>query len=122
MIRIRRAYEDAAADDGTRVLVDRLWPRGVSKERMAIAFWAKEVAPSTELRQWFGHDPARWEDFQRRYGEELAANPAAWGPILDAARSGDVALVYGAKDEQHNDAVVLQRFLQARLDAYVSGS
>lgn len=122
MIRIKRAYEDAAPDDGTRVLVDRLWPRGVSKERMAIAFWAKEVAPSTELRQWFGHDPARWEDFQRRYGEELAGNPAAWQPLLDAARSGDVTLVYGAKGEQHNDAVVLQRFLQDRLDADVSGS
>lgn len=117
MIRIKRAYEDAAAEDGTRVLVDRLWPRGVSKERIRIAFWAKDVAPSAALRAWFGHDPARWDAFQRRYVAELTANPAAWQPILDATRLGDVTLVYGAKDTAHNDAVVLQRFLQARLAA-----
>ncbi|MGC4191715.1 MAG: DUF488 domain-containing protein [Thermomicrobiales bacterium] len=118
MIRIKRAYDDGSPDDGTRVLVDRLWPRGVSKERIRIAFWEKDVAPSTALRQWFGHDPARWDEFQRRYVAELVANPEAWRPILDAARSEDVTLVYGAKDTEHNDAVVLQRFLQNRLDGH----
>lgn len=117
MIRIKRAYDAASPSDGTRILVDRLWPRGVSKERIAIASWAKDVAPSTDLRRWFGHDPARWDEFQTRYIAELADNPAAWQPILDAAGSGDVTLIYGAKDEQHNEAVVLQRFLQQKLDA-----
>ena len=115
MIRIKRAYDEVSPDDGTRVLVDRLWPRGVSKERIRIAFWERDVAPSTDLRQWFGHDPARWDAFRQRYEAELAANPAAWKPILDAARAGDVTLVYGAKDTEHNDAVVLQGFLQARI-------
>lgn len=112
MIRIKRAYEDVSSDDGTRVLVDRLWPRGVSKERIQIAFWEKDVAPSTELRKWFGHDPVRWDEFQQRYVAELDANPSAWAPILAAMRTGDVTLVYGAKDTEHNEAVVLQRFLQ----------
>jgi uncharacterized protein YeaO (DUF488 family) len=116
MIRIKRAYDEASPDDGTRVLVDRLWPRGVSKERIRIAFWEKDAAPSADLRRWFGHDPARWDEFQTRYTAELDANRAAWEPILDAARNGDVTLVYGAKDEEHNDAVVLQRYLQSRLD------
>lgn len=115
MIRIKRAYADVASEDGTRVLVDRLWPRGVSKERLQLAFWEKDVAPSTDLRKWFGHDPARWDEFQRRYVAELEANETAWKPILDAARAGDVTLIYGARDTEHNEAVVLQHFLQDRL-------
>ena len=99
------------------MLVDRLWPRGVSKVRIQIASWAKDVAPSTDLRKWFGHDPARWDGFQQRYEAELQANASAWTPILDAARAGDVTLIYGARDTEHNEAVVLQRFLQNRLGA-----
>ncbi|MGC4108034.1 MAG: DUF488 family protein [Thermomicrobiales bacterium] len=121
MIRIKRAYEAASTDDGTRVLVDRLWPRGVSKERIAIAAWAKDVAPSTALREWFGHDVTRWDSFCQRYEAELAANAAAWMPLLEDARAGTLTLVYGARDTEHNDAVVLRRFLQARLDDGVSG-
>jgi uncharacterized protein YeaO (DUF488 family) len=92
-----------------------LWPRGLSKDAVRLDAWLKDVAPSTELRRWFGHDPAKWEGFQRRYRRELAARPAALVPLLDAARAGPVTLVYGAKDERHNDAVVLKAVLDERL-------
>ena len=115
MIRLKRAYEAPDAADGARYLVDRLWPRGVTKDALQIAGWPKDVAPSTELRPWFGHDPAKWDEFRRRYAAELAANPVAWQPLLAAARAGTLTLVYSAKDTRHNDAVVLKVFLEERL-------
>jgi len=115
MIKIKRAYEDVSPDDGVRFLVDRLWPRGVSKEALQIKAWVKDVAPSAELRKWFGHDPAKWAEFQRRYGAELKSKPETWQPLQDAARQGTVTLVYGAKDTEHNDAVVLKSFLESKL-------
>ena len=112
-ISIKRAYEDASPDDGYRVLVDRVWPRGRTRASLAIAEWAKNLAPSTVLRRWFAHDPKRWEVFQERYRKELAS-PAQLGRmrlVLDAAGKGPVTLVYGAKDETHNQAVVLRAVL-----------
>ena len=114
-IRLRRAYETPTPADGRRILVDRLWPRGVSKGAIHIDTWAKDVGPSTELRKWFGHDPAKWTEFERRYREELAANSSALTLVLEAARSGTVTLVYGARDEQHNEAVVLKAVLDDML-------
>ncbi len=112
MIRIKRAYEPASDTDGTRILVDRLWPRGISKERAKIDRWAKELAPSTALRQWFGHDPARWSEFQKRYKKELQASGEALREIARLAQRGTVTFVFGARDEQHNEAVVLQDVVQ----------
>ena len=110
-VRIKRAYEPPAPDDGTRILIDRLWPRGVKKENLPLAQWAKELAPSTALRKWFGHDVARWEEFQQRYAEELKSH----GELLDAlrtlARKGTLTLVYAAHDEVHNNAVVVREIL-----------
>ncbi len=115
MIRIKRAYEPPAPGDGRRYLVDRLWPRGVARESLALDGWLKDVAPADELRRWFGHDPARWPEFQRRYQRELdAASPELIQPLLAAAAAGDVTLVYGARDAEHNNAVVLRDYLQAR--------
>ncbi len=110
-LRLKRAYEPAEPDDGTRILVDRLWPRGVSKAKAALDDWIKEIAPSTGLRKWFGHDPARWSEFQRRYRAELREQSAALDRIRDLAKTGVVTLVYSAHDEQHNDAVVLRAVL-----------
>ena len=110
-IPIKRAYEPASPEDGQRVLVDRLWPRGLSKERAAIDLWLKEIAPSTGLRQWFGHEPQRWEEFQRRYHAELDANGEVVGQLREVIRAGKTTLIYGAKDEAHNDAVVLAAYL-----------
>lgn len=110
-LRLKRAYEPAESDDGARILVDRLWPRGVSKEKAALDDWIKAVAPSTELRKWFGHDPARWAEFQQRYRAELRAQPQALDQIRALAAKGVVTLVYSAHDEQHNDAVVLRAVL-----------
>ena len=115
MIRTKRVYAPADPADGARYLVERLWPRGVSKEAAQLNGWAKEVAPSTELRRWFGHDPARWAEFQHRYTAELDSAPAAWAPLLVAARAGDLTLVYSARDEAHNSAVALQAYLEDRL-------
>lgn len=113
-VRLKRAYEAADARDGTRVLIDRLWPRGVSKQAAALDLWLKELAPSTELRQWFGHDAARWAEFQLRYAEELRGHPDAFEQLRDLARQGTVTLVYAARDERHNDAVVLRDLLLGR--------
>ena len=110
-ILLKRAYDPPASGDGFRILVDRLWPRGISKATAHIDLWLKEVAPSTELRQWFGHDPAKWSEFQSRYGHELARNAEAIQTILAHARKGTVTLVFGAKDVEHNDAVVLKAHL-----------
>jgi uncharacterized protein YeaO (DUF488 family) len=114
-ISIKRAYEDAAPADGYRVLVDRVWPRGRSRASLALAEWAKDLAPSTKLRQWFGHDPKRWETFQDRYRSELAspAQRARMRLLLDAAGKGPLTLVYSAKDEERNQAVVLRDVLSA---------
>ena len=112
-IRLKRAYTAAADEDGTRVLVDRLWPRGVSKEKARLDLWLKAIAPSTELRKWFNHDPAKWREFRQRYTQELEDNPEAVKRLLDLADAGRVTLIYGAKDEMHNEAVVLKEYLEA---------
>ena len=114
MICIKRAYESRARTDGRRILVERLWPRGMKKEALQADAWLKEVAPSTRLRQWFGHREERWEEFRRRYQRELIANPQAWGPILDAGKQGTVTLLYSAHDVLHNGALVLRDFLTQR--------
>ncbi|HEY7794710.1 MAG TPA: DUF488 family protein [Gaiellaceae bacterium] len=111
-VRLKRAYVPAAASDGYRVLVDRLWPRGVSRERARLDEWARELAPSTELRRWFAHDPARFEEFRRRYVEELKAQAPKLDELRRRARAGTVTLVYGARDTEHNDAVVLAELLR----------
>jgi len=111
-ISIKRAYVTPAPEDGFRILVDRLWPRGLSKERARIDLWLKDIAPSAALRKWFGHDPVKWQEFRRRYREELRQNPECLATIKKQARNAPVTLVYGAKDEQHNDAVVLLDFLK----------
>ena len=110
-VQLKRAYEPPAASDGTRVLIDRLWPRGVRKQDAALDLWLKELGPSTELRQWFGHDPARWDEFCARYTAELAQKPDLMAQLHELARDGVLTLVYSARDEQHNDAVVLRRLL-----------
>ena len=97
------------------MLVDRLWPRGVRKEKLELAGWLKEVAPGDALRKWFKHDPAKWSEFQRRYAAELERNPQAWQPILEAARKGRVTLLFAAKDAEHNNAVALKAFLERKL-------
>lgn len=114
MIRIKRTYEPSTRGDGRRILVERLWPRGMKKEALAADAWMKEVAPSTELRKWFDHRAERWEEFRRRYREELNANPGGWEPILDAGGRGTVTLLYSAHDVLHNGAVVLRDYLVER--------
>lgn len=111
MFKLKRVYEPATPDDGWRVLVERLWPRGIRKESLHFDAWAKDVAPSTELRKWFGHDPAKWEVFGERYRAELDANPGAWTPVRDAGANGPVTLLYSSHDTEHNNAVILQRYL-----------
>jgi uncharacterized protein YeaO (DUF488 family) len=115
MIKIKRAYDPVNAKDGTRFLVDQLWPRGVKKEALKLKEWARAVAPSKKLCVWFGHDPAKWKDFQRRYATELDAKPEAWQSILEAARQDDITLVFGARDVEHNNAVVLRDYLMGKL-------
>ena len=110
-VKIKRIYEPPAADDGQRILVDRLWPRGISKQRAALDEWLKEIAPSTELRQWFNHDPALWDEFRRRYAAELRQQPEAWAQLRERARHGVVTLVYSAHDEAVNNAVAMRAFL-----------
>jgi uncharacterized protein YeaO (DUF488 family) len=114
-INIRRVYDEPAKDGGVRFLVDRIWPRGVKKETLHLDGWLKDVAPTDELRHWFGHDAAHWAEFRRRYQAELDANPSAWRPIIDAAQKGTVTLLFGARDEEHNQAVVLRDYLTSKL-------
>ena len=114
MIQLKRAYEEPSRRDGFRVLVERLWPRGVSKEEAHLDLWLKDVAPSTELRKWFGHDPAKWKEFQQRYRAELKDKKDALKLLKEKARAGTVTLVYGARDEEHNGALVLKKVLEAR--------
>jgi uncharacterized protein YeaO (DUF488 family) len=115
-IRLKRAYDPPAEEDGYRVLVDRIWPRGVTKERLRIHAWLKDIAPSAELRTWFGHDPARWAAFRQRYADELSQQADAVGHILRKVKEGPVTLVYGAKDPEHNNAVALMLYLTRRSD------
>jgi uncharacterized protein YeaO (DUF488 family) len=108
-VKLKRAYEPPAGDDGTRILVDRLWPRGVRKADAAVDHWMKELAPSTALRKWFGHDPARWQEFRQRYERELLQHADQIEQLRELARKGPITLVYSAHDEAHNDAVVLEK-------------
>jgi uncharacterized protein YeaO (DUF488 family) len=111
-IRLKRAYDEPASADGTRVLVERLWPRGLSKARAAVDVWAKDVAPSPALRKWFAHDPAKWAEFKRRYAAELRGNADAVDRLRRLAREGAVTFVYAARDEDHNGALALKEFLE----------
>ncbi len=111
-IRLKRAYEEPSQSDGMRILVERLWPRGLSKERAAVDMWLKNIAPSPELRRWFGHDPAKWEEFRKRYWAELEQNRDAVDELRKKSRAGTVTLVYAARDEQHNGALALSEFLK----------
>ena len=113
-IRLKRTYEAPEREDGFRVLVDRLWPRGVSKGRAHIDKWLKDIAPSRELRMWFGHDPAKWKKFRSLYFGELKGHPDEVAELLGRAREGDVTLLYSASDREHNDAVALKEYLESR--------
>ncbi|MBS1188645.1 MAG: putative uroporphyrin-III c-methyltransferase [Rhodocyclaceae bacterium] len=115
MIRVKRVYEPHGHPDGPGYLVERLWPRGVRKESLPLDGWLRDIAPTNELRRWFGHDPARWEEFQRRYRAELDAHPETWQPLLEAARRGDVTLYYSARDTEHNNALALKEYLEGKL-------
>lgn len=115
MIRVKRVYEPAETGDGKRFLVERLWSRGMKKEALHMAGWIKDVAPSDVLRRWFGHDPGKWEEFQRRYRAELEEDPVAWRTLLAEARQGDVTLLYSAHDQEHNNAIALKSFLEDQL-------
>jgi uncharacterized protein YeaO (DUF488 family) len=112
-IRVKRVYEAPSPDDGTRVLVDRLWPRGLGKEKAHVDLWLKELAPSTELRKWFNHEPAKWAEFQQRYRQELDQQPGALGRLEELIDRGPVTLLFGAKEERYNDAVALRTFVLA---------
>ena len=109
---VKRIYEPVSSDDGQRILVDRIWPRGVSKQKAALELWLKDIAPSTDLRKWFGHDPARWSEFRRRYHAELDANPEPVAQLRSLLRSGRVTLLYGAQDAVHNQAQALADYLR----------
>lgn len=111
-IALKRIYEKPSPSDGVRILVDRLWPRGVSKERAKLDRWLRDIAPSTNLRKWFAHDPKKWNDFNRKYTAELKANMAAIKELIGIADKQHITLLYGAKDETHNEAVVIKEFIQ----------
>jgi uncharacterized protein YeaO (DUF488 family) len=111
MIKIKRVYEGYSKDDGKRILVDRLWPRGVSKAKARVDLWMKEIAPSNELRKWFSHDPSKWIEFKRKYENELKANPEVQ-KLASISKKENVTLLYAAKDEEHNNAVVLKKFIE----------
>jgi len=110
-LKIKRVYERPAKDDGKRILVDRLWPRGLTKEKASIDLWLKDIAPTTELRKWFGHDPDKWKEFKKRYHQELKNNKEQVSTLYEQLKKRVVTLVYGAKDEQHNEALVLKEWL-----------
>ncbi len=115
MIQLKRAYEPAERSDGTRLLVERLWPRGIKKTELRLDGWLKDAAPSTELRRWFSHDSARWDEFRRRYDAELDASRKAWAPIVEASRRGTVTLIYSSHDTEHNNAVALRQYLEKKM-------
>lgn len=114
-VQIKRAYDSPAASDGKRFLAERLWPRGIKKEDLKIEAWLRDVAPSTELRKWFSHDPEKWEEFKRRYRAELEDHPDAWGEIVEAAKKHDVTLLFSSRDTEHNNVVVLHEYLKPKL-------
>ena len=114
MVRIKRAYDPPERGDGRRLLVERLWPRGVKKESLDVEGWLKDVAPSAELRRWFNHDPKKWDKFRQRYFRELEKHPGAWEPLLARARHGRVTLVFSASDTQYNNAIALKQFLESK--------
>ncbi|HEX6033478.1 MAG TPA: DUF488 domain-containing protein [Anaerolineales bacterium] len=114
---VKRIYDVPRSDDGARYLVDRFWPRAVKKKDLRINAWLKEVAPSNDLRRWFAHDPAKWDEFQRRYRAELDAKPSAWEPLVEACRQGNVTLLYAARDTHHNNAIALKAYLEEVVSA-----
>lgn len=114
-LKLKRVYEAQEKSDGTRFLVERLWPRGMKKAQLKLDAWLKDVAPSDSLRRWFGHDPLKWNEFQKRYWAELNDNLVAWKPILEATKQGSVTLLYSSRDTEHNNAVVLKSFLEERI-------
>jgi uncharacterized protein YeaO (DUF488 family) len=114
-VQVKRVYEPPSGDDGVRVLVDRLWPRGLSKPRAAVDLWLKDLAPSVRLRRWFNHDPTRWMEFKQRYAEELDAKKAAVAALVGAARRGRVTLLFGARDHEHNNATALHSYLSGQV-------
>ena len=114
MFSTKRAYDAPGPDDGLRILVDRLWPRGIKKEDLLIDEWLRDISPSPELRQWFAHEPAKWNDFVKRYFKELDQNKMLWQALLAKARHHRVTLLYGAKDTEHNNAVALKEYLESR--------
>lgn len=116
MIRVKRVYDSPSPEDGTRLLVDRLWPRGIRKDAIQLSGWLRDAAPSPQLRRWFNHDPARWNEFRQRYEEELIEHPETWQPIRQAARRGNVTLLYSARDPEHNNAEALREFLAHHWD------
>lgn len=111
-IRIKRVYQEASEDDGLRILIDRLWPRGIKKEEAAVDLWLKDIAPSTELRKWFNHEVEKWPAFKKAYLKEVKSKPETLQLLKDKAKEQNITLIYAAKDEKHNDAVVLQEFLK----------
>lgn len=111
-MKIKRVYEKPNTEDGKRILIDRLWPRGLTKEKAQVDLWLKDIAPSTTLRKWFGHDPAKWEEFKKRYIAEVKKNTVVTAQLVEQLKKGKVTLVYGAKDEEHNDAVVLKEYFK----------
>jgi uncharacterized protein YeaO (DUF488 family) len=122
MIALKRAYDSVSRSDGTRFLVERLWPRGISRAKLRVDSWLKEVGPSTGLRKWFSHDPGKWGEFRRRYFRELRSRPEAWRPIVSAARRGRVTLMYSSHDTEHNNAVALEEFLRRKVRRPVKSS
>lgn len=114
MIRLKRVYDDQARNDGTRYLIERLWPRGIRKESLRMDGWLKDAGPSTELRKWFSHDPEKWSEFRRRYFAELSRAPEVLAPIRDAARRGTVTLLYSSHDTEHNNAVALKEYVERK--------
>ncbi len=115
MISLQRVYEEGIPQSGTRFLVERLWPRGMKKSELQLDGWLKDAGPSTALRQWFNHDPEKWDEFRRRYFAELDSRQEAWEPILAAARQGTVTLLYSSHDSEHNNAVALKEYLESKL-------
>ena len=115
MIRTKRVYDAASSSDGVRILVERLWPRGMKKAALKMDAWLKEVAPSDDLRRWFSHDPEKWAEFRKRYAAELAARPEAWKALLEQAARHNLTLLYSAHDTEHNNAVALKSFLETKL-------
>jgi uncharacterized protein YeaO (DUF488 family) len=114
VIRVKRAYEEPEDGDGKRYLIDRLWPRGLTKASLKTDGWLKEIAPSQALRRWFNHDPTKWDEFRRKYFKELDARPEFWEPLIDAARKEPITLIYSAHDTEHNNGVALAEYLKAR--------